>query len=302
MSVAISFVVPAFNESRFIESCLSSIVERINKFGLDAEIIVVDNGSTDNTAELAQRYDCDLYSISRGRISTARNYGLAKAKNELIAFIDGDVSLTDQWFESLMSSSLFRDAPQNFLSGRQCIVPPDGTRIERYWFANLTDKYLGGANIVTTKKAMTSLNGFNEDLETGEDYDLCLRAIEHPAVNYSPDEKLLAIHLGFPQDFRNFIRRERWHGKGDVQQFLPALRSPVVLISILYVVALVVVLFTAVFGLYKEALMVLALFLTLNLFLTCVRFSKASFKALLFNSLLHPFYFVARFSSFFSGR
>lgn len=210
MAVEISFVIPAYNESQFIERCLQSISSRINRYELEAEIILVDNGSTDDTVEKGRLYTSNIHSIGRNRVSVARNYGARHAKYELVAFIDGDVEITDSWVEAIIANYNSMANSPLFVTGAQCRVPLDGSWIEKYWFSNLKDRYLGGANILTTQTAFRLIGGFDEGLETGEDYDFCLRSISEIKVSYMANEQLEAIHLGFPNDLANFYRREEW--------------------------------------------------------------------------------------------
>ncbi|KZY66518.1 hypothetical protein A3737_34825, partial [Oleiphilus sp. HI0065] len=231
MSVEISFVIPAYNESKFIDRCLESIFSRIKKYDLEAEVLLVDNGSTDDTALKGELFGALTFSIGRQTVSKARNFGAEKASNEVIAFIDGDVELTDEWVETLIENYKGMTRSPLFVTGAQCSVPNDGSWIEKYWFAHLRDKYLGGANVLTTKSAFNLIGGFDEDLETGEDYDFCLRAIAESSILYTANGKFKSIHLGFPQDLANFYRREKWHGRGDVVNFSAAMHSPVVLIA-----------------------------------------------------------------------
>jgi len=300
MSVKISFVIPAYNESQFIEACLLSIRSRIERLGIKGEIIVVDNGSSDNTAALAQKYADQVYSISRNTVSCARNLGAKKANNELLAFVDGDVELTDRWMACLMAHYKQMLKKPSFVTGAQCLVPGNGTWIEKYWFANLKDKYLGGANILTSKSAFANIGGFDESLTTGEDYDFCLRAIANNEINYHINSGFVAVHLGFPKDLKNFYRRERWHGKGDVQNITSALKSKVVLISLFYLFCYVAIIVSFIAGSTLLSIKVAIIWATINLVLTKIRFRESSLVAVVLNSFLHPVYFLARLASFFT--
>ena len=102
----ISVIVPVYNVEKYIRACLDSI---INQTYRDLEIILVDDGSTDNSGAI-----CDEYAKKDSRIkvihkenggqSVARNIGLQKAKGEFIGFVDSDDSIELDMFESLFSA------------------------------------------------------------------------------------------------------------------------------------------------------------------------------------------------------
>ncbi|MDT8283076.1 MAG: glycosyltransferase, partial [Gammaproteobacteria bacterium] len=178
MPKALSFIVPAYNESQYIEACIRSIIEASESQSLVFQIIVIDNGSDDNTANIAGHFPVEVYSIERNSVAFARNYGVTKSKHPIIAFIDGDVKITNEWARALARKhDQFIESPL-FITGLQCFVPETGSWIEQHWFKNIKDQLLGGANIITSRQAFDAVNGFDESLKTGEDYDFCLRCIE----------------------------------------------------------------------------------------------------------------------------
>ena len=89
----VSVIVPVYNTENFLERCLNSLV---NQTLNDMEIIVVNDGSTDASQEIIDRFANDFPNIIRtyrkknGGLSSARNYGLDKATGEYIGFIDSD--------------------------------------------------------------------------------------------------------------------------------------------------------------------------------------------------------------------
>jgi len=94
---SVSVVVCAHNEENYIAGCLESIIR--NNDGSLLEIIVVDNKSTDRTAEIAQHYPVELVRNDRflGLTST-RLVGLLHSKGDLTAYVDTDNKITPQWF------------------------------------------------------------------------------------------------------------------------------------------------------------------------------------------------------------
>lgn len=87
--VKVSVIIPAYNGDRYLAAAINSVVEQTYQ---NYEIIVVDDGSTDHTAEIAQQYDNVVQYLTHSNqgVAASRNTGLAAAKGEYIAFLDQD--------------------------------------------------------------------------------------------------------------------------------------------------------------------------------------------------------------------
>src|SRR3989344_4702815 len=95
----ISLIIPAYNEEKYIGECLKSVIE--NSDGKFHEIIVVDNGSTDRTTEIARGFSCIkvVHEKLKGT-NRARERGLRESTGDLIAFIDADTQLHSNWHDT----------------------------------------------------------------------------------------------------------------------------------------------------------------------------------------------------------
>jgi len=92
----ISFVVAAYNVEKYIAECLESIICQTDS---TYEVIVVDDGSSDNTPSICDRYanECNkirVFHLERSGVSTARNIGIRNASGEWICFVDGDDAIS----------------------------------------------------------------------------------------------------------------------------------------------------------------------------------------------------------------
>lgn len=101
----ISVIIPAYNAAVFIENCISSILKQSFQ---DFEIIVVNDGSKDNTLEILNRFAekdsrIKVYSQENGGVSAARNTALKHATGEFITYVDADDSVPEDGFENMMS-------------------------------------------------------------------------------------------------------------------------------------------------------------------------------------------------------
>lgn len=164
----LSIIIPAFNEARLIEQCLRSVAASIAanvKPGFNSEVIVVDNNSTDNTAELARRAGAQIVFEPINQIGRARNAGAAHATGDWLLFLDAD---------SLLSSDLLTDILRMIESGRYVgcgsTLRMDGLP----WWADLTlrfwtgvsvlTRWAAGALVVCRRDAFEEIGGFDQDL------------------------------------------------------------------------------------------------------------------------------------------
>ena len=96
----ISVIVPAYNVEKYIKTCLNSL---INQTYSNFEIIVVNDGSTDQTEEILRSYQSNpkfrIYSQKNGGLSAARNRGIKLVNGELVCFIDSDDSVKSDYLE-----------------------------------------------------------------------------------------------------------------------------------------------------------------------------------------------------------
>ena len=110
MKEKISVIVPVYNLENEIKKCLMSLVfQKCSNY----EVIVVDDGSSDGTAEVLDSYQkkfdvIEVFHTKNGGLSSARNFGVRKASGEYIAFIDGD-DYVDPQFLSILYQTIKRD-------------------------------------------------------------------------------------------------------------------------------------------------------------------------------------------------
>lgn len=89
-----SFIIPVLNEEVYIKTTIESIKKQTEAA---YEIIVVDNGSTDKTAEIARSLGCKVVKETKRGISHARNKGAKVARGDILCFVDADGVLSEDW-------------------------------------------------------------------------------------------------------------------------------------------------------------------------------------------------------------
>ena len=208
----VSIIVPARNEAGYIKRCLTSLQSQSYPRH-EYEIILVDNGSVDDTILIGRQYADIVLSMPDVHVSAVRNFGAKNARGSIYAFIDADCVADFAWIQSAVN--LIQETL--CICGSRCRVPVDGTWVERAWFGAIPTKryeavYLNSGNLIVPVSIFNFLGGFNEKLVTGEDYEFCLRASNHTRIISDPG--IGVVHYGYPKTLRQFVLREVWHGIG----------------------------------------------------------------------------------------
>jgi GT2 family glycosyltransferase len=215
----ISVVVPVRDDAPSLRSLVASIAEQT----LSAsryETVVVDNGSTDDTAEVARAAGARVVAVPQPSRARARNAGVAAAEHDLIAFVDADCIATPTWLEGLVGCA--GRAP--FVAGPVTVTtgdPPNAVeRLELLWRFEqegwVREGWAATANLMVERAAFESIGGFDETYGSiGEDADLCLRARDAGiALAYCSGAEIL--HPG-EDELWPALKRFFWHGYSGVQ-------------------------------------------------------------------------------------
>ncbi len=190
----ISVVIPARNEAEHLPSCLAAL--RHQREAPSFELIVVDNGSTDETALVAQRFGARVISERRPGVAQARQTGFAAARGEIIASTDADSVVPPSWLGRLMHA-LHRHPDAVAVGGpvRYSFAEPILTEAfdRTIPILHAVDRWLHdgrphliGANFAVRRSAFEIIGGFRTDLELAEDLDLSHRLHSVGALQFLP--------------------------------------------------------------------------------------------------------------------
>jgi GT2 family glycosyltransferase len=229
----VSFIIPARNEAALIRDAVENIRQCAPR-DTPWELLIVDNGSTDATFAVAQSFPDARVLRANGTVGKARNEGAAAAKGDVLVFLDADVRLTPAWQREIGRLLVELQSVPRLVTGSTVTIPANPTLIEQHWFLPATfqtRQYVNSGHLIIGRSLFDELAGFDPQLRTGEDFDLCRRA-RAAGATVRDDRALEAIHLGFPKTLSAFARRELWHGQGDGGGFARILRSKVALLSV----------------------------------------------------------------------
>lgn len=224
----ISLVICTYNRSRYLPGSLESINLQSLKKDL-FEVVVIDNASTDNTAQIVQDYIEENPSINisycfegNKGLSFARNRGITEAKSPIIAYVDDDVILTPDYLKELLA--FFESHPRASGAGGK-VIPKYESGVAPIWMNkylagfvgsvdhgkeirqfNASMKYPAGCNMVYKKEILRKAGGFNNDLKFRSDDKYIFYKVHEVSdqIYYLPDAWLYHYIDSHRLDIKNF--------------------------------------------------------------------------------------------------
>ncbi|MFC1747512.1 glycosyltransferase [Pseudomonadota bacterium] len=297
----ISFIIPALNEESNIGQTLTSI----NSFEKQSdkhstEVIVIDNGSTDDTVNIAERLGAKVMIEPEATIAGLRNHGASIAKGDVFIFLDSDVLLTPQWNENIDQVLEKVHESLDIITGSHTVPPESNNWLLKYWFSSFAaeteSEHVGSAHMIMSKNLFEKLNGFNGKLVTAEDYDICYRA-KKENVKIINDRNLKVIHEDYPLTVSNFIKREIWHGLGDCASISYALKSKSLIASVVFFSLILSIFGFGYFDNYLLSSISLLSLCGLLLLSSWVKYKHSGYKFVLINAIIFIFYYTGRLLS-----
>ena len=195
----ISVIIPTYNRENFILNAINSIKNQT--FKVD-EIIVIDDGSTDNTKEILKNHDVKYIYQNNAGVSKARNCGIKEAKNEWIAFLDSDDIWHNQKIEHHINfhkeyKEVFASfSDETWIRNNKEIKLKTYQQKENPTFLNsLRLCKIGTSTFFCHRKIFDNIGLFDENLIACEDYDLWLRILQEHEIRFI-EKKLTVKYAG----------------------------------------------------------------------------------------------------------
>lgn len=197
-----SVVIPLYNKELSIQNTIHSV---LNQTVQDFEIVIVNDGSTDNSVEkVVEIFDARIRIINKpnGGVSSARNMGVEEAKYEWIAFLDGDDLWKVNHLEEIVKMMKLFPNEQIYCTSFVCDNQVSKSKSLKDDIIVLNTKeyfklaYFGAviwtSILVVNKRLFSENNGFNENLSRGEDLELWSRLANK--TNVVKNSKVTAVY------------------------------------------------------------------------------------------------------------
>lgn len=214
--LSISVIIPAHNEEKTLGICLESLA-RMTYPAECLEVIVVDNGSTDRTREVAEsfskRLNLKVLEKRDGTISAVRNWGARAARGEIFAFTDADCEVPRDW----LTQAALWPSPKIGIAGAHGLIPQNSSWVARAWYQDVAARKAGEVAYVPTldllvpRSVFFNVGGFDESIQTNEDFEFCQR-VRAAGLKILGRPEIAVVHWGTPQNLGAFYQKQRWHG------------------------------------------------------------------------------------------
>lgn len=217
----VSVVIASYNAARTLKTCLESL-RRLDY--PDFEVIIVDDGSTDESRQIAIGFP-DFRYLKHERnqgLSAARNTGLFAASGEIVAFTDADCRVDEDWLYYLISDLLSADWAA---VGGPNLLPPEDSAVAAAVMASpggpahvmLTDRqaeHIPGCNMAFYKWALIELGGFDPTfVKAGDDVDICWRLQQAGGrIGFSPGGFVWHYRRS---TIRDYLKQQQGYGEAE---------------------------------------------------------------------------------------
>ena len=197
----VTVVIPTYNRYSLLKRAITSIYKQTL---LPKEIIVIDDGSTDNTVKIIQDFPhIKYYYQDNAGVSSARNSGILKSTSDWITFLDSD----DEWHSSKIQEQVsFHTKNKDLLisysdekwirNGNEVKVPKKFKKLSGFIFReSLSYCNIAPSSVFINRKLFNEVGVFDESLEVCEDYDLWLRILSKYEIGLI-EKKLIIKYAG----------------------------------------------------------------------------------------------------------
>lgn len=210
----VSIVIPAYNAASTLDECLDACLQQSHA---DTEIIVVDDGSSDDTPSIAQAHSVRYIRQKNSGPAAARNLGAREAGGEIVAFTDSDCVPDPDWIERLLAG--FSEGVVGV--GGTYDIRNDSSLLARLIHEEIVVRherfrgevdFLGSFNVAYRKGAFDAVSGFDESFTyaSAEDNDLAYRLQdEGGSLRFVHDARVAHYH---PTRLLPYLRTQMRHG------------------------------------------------------------------------------------------
>ena len=201
----VSIIIPTMNSSRTIGKCIESIKAQTYR---NIEIFVIDRFSSDNTAEIASRFDASIY-LFAGERAAAKNFGISKSKGEFLLFIDSDMIL----YPTVVEECVAICSDNNRIAG---VIIPERSTGSGFWITvrDFERSLYAGSKIESARffrrKFAVQVGGFDKDIVFYEESTLPQK-IENIGMSVNARVTSFIFHNEDEFNLRKWLSKKRYY-------------------------------------------------------------------------------------------
>jgi len=265
--IKVSIITPMLNEESNLTILYESIMQQIFPSYISiAEIIAVDNGSTDNSVAIASRYCSNVYIRPDDTIAELRNYGASHSSGDILIYLDADCILGNDVIHNVVT--LLDDNMATALGPDGFKPIGNSTWVQNTWYLHL--KVLGIAKQSIEVENLSSgffaikardfarVGGFNGFLTIGEDTDIS-RKLRAQGYKLIKSNKLRVFNSRQPKTIKEFVKREYWHGDSFCHLLIHKKMEKLTIYFLVNIVIILIFCMLIIYRMYSLALIVFAL-------------------------------------------
>ncbi len=209
----ISVVIPALNEEKFLADCLESLKNQDYRGGY--EVVVADNGSTDNTSEIARNFGICLVHCEKRGVGHARQTGAEAARGDIIVQADADTIYPPDWLTkiahqfaahpeavAIAGRFLYKDPPS--WAWLEYFLRHNCNRITRFLFGR--PLLISGATFAFRRQAFSAVNGYKDLSYSADQQGISARLTRVGKVVYDPAVQVLTSSRSVKKPFAVVLR------------------------------------------------------------------------------------------------
>ena len=210
MKKIVSIIIANYNRCKFLDRAIRSCFDQSNSRDIEIEVVVVDDGSTDDSLKLLTTFEDSIKLIKHENnlgVAAASNTGIKACKGDFVMRLDSDDFLS-KYSIQILAEILMSNNEYAFVYSDHFRVDEKGFKVEKKKIITDEDLFEHGAGVLFRKKVFNEIGFYNETLKNCEDYDLLIRIVK----------KFKGFHVPIPL-YRYYIHGNNISLKEDRKKF-----------------------------------------------------------------------------------
>ena len=188
MKKTVSIIITNYNRCKFLDRAIRSCFDQSNSRNIDIEVLVVDDGSTDDSLKLLATFEDNIKVIKHEKnlgVAAASNSGIKSCTGDFLLRLDSDDFLS-KYSIQILSEILIQNNQYGFVYSDHYRVDEKGFKIEKKKILNNEDLFENGAGVLFRKEIFNEIGFYDESLKNCEDYDFLVRVLNKFKGFYVP--------------------------------------------------------------------------------------------------------------------